>query len=220
MASYGYQPRPSPSPGRLPRPNPYADNDYDQSNLSLPPAPTTGYSPFDDHNTNTFPYPSPSPSQSYSHGHGRVEYDQVPFEEADAIPMTTPKSKYASETTVSPILPHEQNDPFVRDVDTSKPKHRRQQSKSKDGWFRGQITWVVYVLTTIQLCVFIVEIIKNGEFLSFGLEHETLSGMQLLMLTENFFCSRLDEVTHRDPPLLQPDDWTESICDDQYGLQV
>ena len=41
---------------------------------------------------------------------------------------------------------------------------RRKSNKKKKGWFQGRVTWVVYILTTVQVGVFVGELIKNGEF--------------------------------------------------------
>ena len=71
--------------------------------------------------------------------------------------------KRESATSVSPILPEQpEDDPFVRDAD---PRRQRKQStgRRRDGWFNGQITWVVYTMTVIQLAVFIAELAKNGK---------------------------------------------------------
>ncbi|KAK4539498.1 hypothetical protein LTR36_010896 [Oleoguttula mirabilis] len=138
--------------------DPYHDQEndrYDDRNEApLPPLPSN--SPFDDR---TYPYSHQAPSQSYGGAGGRIHDDADPFEDDNAIPMNGRKPKHDSATTISPILPGQLEDPFVRDAD---PRKQRRRSKSKDGWFRGQITWVVYTLTLIQLVVFIAEIVKNA----------------------------------------------------------
>ncbi|MCJ1376946.1 hypothetical protein MMC17_000036 [Xylographa soralifera] len=55
------------------------------------------------------------------------------------------------------------------DLDKSLPipvSHRRKRRREpqKKGFFRGRVPWVVYIFTLIQLTVFIVEMVKNGEF--------------------------------------------------------
>lgn len=35
------------------------------------------------------------------------------------------------------------------------------KSKKKDGWFSGKIPWVVYIVSLVQITVFIAEIIQN-----------------------------------------------------------
>ncbi|KAK5122069.1 hypothetical protein LTR85_004315 [Meristemomyces frigidus] len=137
--------------------DPYHDQDYDRydnhNEAPLPPLPTS--SPFDDR---TYPYSHQAPSQSYLGAGGRIHDDADPFEDDNAIPMNGRKPKHDSATTISPILPGQMEDPFVRDADPRKQRRRR----SKDGWFKGKITWVVYVLTVVQLVVFIAELVKNG----------------------------------------------------------
>jgi len=39
---------------------------------------------------------------------------------------------------------------------------KRRKSKKKKGWFSGRVTWVVYLLTAVQVGVFVGELIKNG----------------------------------------------------------
>ncbi|KAI8943102.1 hypothetical protein NX059_001132 [Plenodomus lindquistii] len=39
---------------------------------------------------------------------------------------------------------------------------RKHRKKKKKGWFSGRVTWVVYILTTVQIGVFVGELIKNG----------------------------------------------------------
>nr|POF14030.1 hypothetical protein CFP56_03054 [Quercus suber] len=108
-------------------------------------------SPFDDR---VYPYDRPSPSQ-------RMRSDDVdPFQDETAIPMKGRTKLSGSTASVAPMLPHQMDDPFVRDVNQQK----QTQGSSEQGWFRGKITWIVYVLTVVQLIVFIVEIIKNGEY--------------------------------------------------------
>ena len=126
--------------------------DYD--NHSLPPLPSShSQSPFND---SSYPYSHQTPSQSYAGSSGRNDGD--PFDDENSIPLSGRK-KHDSTATDTPILPHQIEDPFVRDADPRKKRRR----KMKEGWFKGKITWVVYVLTAVQLVVFIAEIIKNGE---------------------------------------------------------
>lgn len=137
--------------------NAYHDQDYDRydnrNDAPLPPLPAN--SPFDDR---TYPYSHQAPSQSYTGAGGRIHDDADPFEDDNAIPMNGRKHKHDSATTISPILPGQIEDPFVRDAD---PRKKR-KGRSKDGWFKGKVTWVVYVLTVVQLVVFIAEIVKNA----------------------------------------------------------
>ena len=110
------------------------------------------------------PLPSPYaqstqslPSRTYSGVSGD------PFHDDNAIPLSDSKKHYSSQS-VSPVMPHEGDDPFVREIDPSRSrKKKRRRRHAKQGWFTGRITWVVFVLTVVQLIVFLAEIIKNGE---------------------------------------------------------
>ena len=42
------------------------------------------------------------------------------------------------------------------------PEARYRGEPKKKGWFSGRVTWVVYILTVVQVGVFVGEIIKNG----------------------------------------------------------
>lgn len=75
--------------------------------------------------------------------------------------MSGRRQKHDSQASVAPILPHEQEDPFVRDAQSRK----RNKKKDKDGWFTGKITWVVFAFSIVQLAVFIAMLVKNGETL-------------------------------------------------------
>lgn len=134
--------------------SPYHDYS-DRQNSPLPPVPQQ--SPFDGR---THAYAHPSTQQSYSGASGRIRDDADPFDDGNAIPLNGRKPKEDSAHTVSPILPHEQEDPYVRDANPRKQLRRREEQKQ--GWFKGKITWVVYVLSVVQFIVFIAELIRNG----------------------------------------------------------
>jgi hypothetical protein len=97
-------------------------------------------------------------SPTYSGSGGRFREDD-PYEDDNSIPLSGRK-KHESATSISPILPHQQEDPFVRDAD---PRRERGKGRRREGWFSGRITWVVYTMTVIQLAVFIAELVKNGK---------------------------------------------------------
>ncbi|RMY46719.1 hypothetical protein D0865_09119 [Hortaea werneckii] len=131
-----------------------------RTDAPLPPLPSSAQSqsPFND---TTYPYKYPTPSQSHAGSQGRIHDDADPFEDENAIPMSGRRPKHDSSATIQPILPHQQEDPFVRDADPHK-RRRRRRDKEKSGWFSGKITWVVYILSAVELVVFIAEIIKNA----------------------------------------------------------
>jgi hypothetical protein len=141
------------------RPTAHASPYYEYSSRNDAPLPDIPppMSPFDDH---SHPYRHATPSQSYTGNNGRLHDDVDPFDDHNAIPLNGRKTKDNGMSIVSPVEPNEQDDPFVRDADPTKKKRR----KSKDGWFKGKITWVVYVLSTVQLIMFIVEIARMGTY--------------------------------------------------------
>lgn len=172
-----------------------------RKNDALPPPPS--HSPFHDQ---AYPYGNPSASHSYTGSHGRLNNDSDPFEDDDAVPMHGRRPKHDSAATVAPILPHEVEDPFVRDVDPGRPKGRR----TRDGWFKGKVPWVVYTLTVIQLVVFIAEIARNG-MLKYPFKERSA------ILTER---SRPHKITNRNPPILQRHDRPIAVCHDQHGREI
>ena len=125
----------------------------DYRNAPLPPVPRT-HSPYSSTTHLAQPY-----SPAYSGSGGRFREDD-PYEDDNSIPLSGRK-KHESATSISPILPHQQEDPFVRDADPR--RERRKGGGWKQRWFSGRITWVVYTMTVIQLAVFIAELVKNGK---------------------------------------------------------
>ena len=145
------------------RPNTHAMPYRDYSERRGSPLPSqSAYTPHSPYGGDTYPYSHQTPAQSYSGASGGFPEESDPFDDGDAIPLNSRKAKHDSTHSIAPILPHEQEDPFVRDVD----QRRKKRLKQDDGWFTGKITWVVFVLTIIQLIVFIAEIIKNGKLVN------------------------------------------------------
>ncbi|KAF2723744.1 rhomboid-domain-containing protein [Polychaeton citri CBS 116435] len=129
------------------------------------------------------PYIRNAPSQPYQGAAGKYndrDRDDYDLEDATSIPMSTRKPKHDSTTSVAPILPTPaSDDPFVRDQKPGRGRGRMRGlvdgsggggggvsdnggRAAKKGWFKGQITWVVYFLSTVQLIIFIVELVRNG----------------------------------------------------------
>ena len=135
----------------------------DYRNAPLPPVPRTySDSPYSSQTHLPQPY-----SPSYQSSSGRYK-DDDPYEDENSIPMSGRK-KHESAASIPPILPHQQEDPIERDEDPS--RQRRQRGRRRDGWFSGQITWVVYTVTVIQLAVFIAELVKNGKNIHAQIQH-------------------------------------------------
>lgn len=139
---------------------PYDNYSY-RNDAPLPPVPQQPQSPLDDR---AGPYSHQAPQHSYSGASGRNHHDGDPFDDGNAIPLDGRKpNKYDSTNTVSPVLPHEQDDPFVRDADPRRKRRRTDGlASAKQGWFKGRITWMVFILTFAQIVVFVAELIRNG----------------------------------------------------------
>lgn len=94
------------------------------------------------------------------------------YDEVDAVPMHIYGYKHSSISSSAPVITPVYDDPFVRDIDPDSKKTWKQRlgrgtdrNGKKLGWFSGQMTWVCYILSIIQICVFIAEIAKNGQTL-------------------------------------------------------
>lgn len=149
-----------------------------RNNASLPPLPSdrtqhsvspVSSSPFDDrpyppisssgalggypdHYTNT-EYVSPTQSHLDPHAHNDPHPD--PFTDQNAIPL-----QHQSKTDTHHPTQYDQDpERYGFGVEPAR-KHRKK--KRKEGWLGGRVTWVVYILTTVQIAVFVGELIKNG----------------------------------------------------------
>jgi membrane associated rhomboid family serine protease len=107
--------------------------------------------PFDDDNySSTYAHSNPSlhqPYQSYANAHD-------PFSDSNAIPLEPQSQKFMGrETPMVGMADAEQQFP------PNAPKERIPSRRG--GWFKGKITWAVYILSTVQIAIFIGELIKN-----------------------------------------------------------
>ncbi|KAF9692766.1 hypothetical protein EKO04_009110 [Ascochyta lentis] len=165
-----------------------ASSPHDRTDAPLPPLPgkqsqhavSPVASPFDDHGYPPYPahsntttttttthssgalggYPDTSyhgPPQ-YGHNTFASPYDTPPahpgqhdpFADQNAIPLQ-------SKLSGSPTRYHQDPEAMF-----PAPEKKRRHAKKKEGWFSGRITWVVYILTVVQIGVFVGELIKNG----------------------------------------------------------
>jgi hypothetical protein len=127
----------------------------------LPPLPSNqsqnSVSPFEDHRYYQTPNSSgalggyPSHDTSYSN-------QQDPFTDHNAIPLhAQPKTDTNKLDDGSPTRYNADPEAYPRPS-----RKRSKKKKKKKGWFSGRVTWVVYILTTVQIGVFVGELIKNG----------------------------------------------------------
>ena len=113
--------------------SPHERQSYDQE---------TGYHPWADQSQNASPYAV-----------GEREQEHNPY--ADNIPLRQHPSKRSSDNVPLQYT----DDPAVVDRRPADGSRGR-----KVPWYKGRkIPWVVYILTTIQIIIFIAELSKNGE---------------------------------------------------------
>jgi len=95
-----------------------------------------------------------SPAQSNSDPHMSNGRHPDPFTDQNAIPLQHQTKAGAHHPT------QYDEDPEIYGLGVEPArKHRK---KRKEGWLSGRVTWVVYILTTVQIAVFVGELIKNG----------------------------------------------------------
>jgi hypothetical protein len=147
-----------------------------RTNDALPPLPgnqshgnpsQNSVSPFDDHTYYNTPnssgalggYPS---HNNLSHTNTGYSGQQDPFTDSNAIPLHAQPKMHSSDQAK-----YDDGSPTRYNADpegfAERPRRKRSsKKKKKEGWFSGRITWVVYILTTVQVGVFVGELIKNG----------------------------------------------------------
>lgn len=155
MSSHNYYTNAYSDPPQTSYANAYHDHDR-RTDAPLPPLPyDPSPPPFAD------PYRQPSSTAQSS------RYDSDPYEDRDAIPLgeRERERKHGSMHSVAPILPpqHPDDDAFVRDAKPGKRRRRGEEREEDEGWFRGKITWVCFFMSSVQLIVFLAEVIKYGE---------------------------------------------------------
>ena len=186
----------------------YGYNSYDNYNNSTAHHHHNPTSPFDDQ-----AYPS-YPSSYNNLSHQTTPHDgRDPFEDSNAVPMHNYHAKQSSQSSTAPVVTPEYNDPFVRDAKPAR-RPRAPSAPQPKGWrryFTGRVTWVCYFLTLVQIIVFIVEIVKNGQLPSFPL------CLHALVLTAT---SRSYQIAHRDPPPIQSHDWPVALRPHQHGCPL
>jgi len=142
----------------------YQGNDYGDLPTPPPPPPISKHithqsSPYDDRGYIGYSHRHNRPSDASYQSPSGLEQSSDPYGDEDAIPLRSHRPKHDSQASIAPIIP-QYDDPFVRDA---KPKRRRAAAgDEKSGWFSGRITWACYILSVIQLAVFIAEIARNG----------------------------------------------------------
>jgi hypothetical protein len=142
--------------GRLDAPLPSVPHSSPSNNRPVSPI----HSPFNDY---TYPAPHPPPKEggsyprpydsdaSFPHSYNN---EADPF--ADNIPLQPQTHKPQLYATSSPTG-------AMAEAELG-PDGKNNKRVGRQGWFKGKITYAVFVLSVIQIVVFIAEIAKNGIF--------------------------------------------------------
>ena len=78
----------------------------------------------------------------------------------DSIPLRPqPETSSSQEDFLRDHLPD--GDKSLPSPISQRRRKRRREPEKKKGFFAGKVPWVVYMLTLVQITVFIVEIVKN-----------------------------------------------------------
>lgn len=84
-----------------------------------------------------------------------------PFGDSNAIPLQSQKpGLYGSGGSPTHGVPDHENQFLRQDSD---PRRRGRRERPKGPWYKQKIAWFVWFMTTIQIIIFIVEIIRNGK---------------------------------------------------------
>lgn len=105
----------------------------------------------------------------YMGGAGAASHENDQY--ADNIPL---KSKYQKQQGSDEFLGQNtqyqnaqyQNSQYPPSPEAQRPLPLQDRPRGRKGWFSGKIPWVVYVVTVVQIAVFIAEIVKNGTLVS------------------------------------------------------
>lgn len=134
-------------------------------------------SPFDD---NQYPtYPRPSQQESGSGRQSPPYYgsrpDNVntgyggyndPFNDSNAIPLQNQGKDQQKYGGAYGMASPTQGMGYAEQYGSQPPPgggERGSRRHAKQGWFKGKITWAVYVLFLVQVAVFIAEIVRNAQ---------------------------------------------------------
>lgn len=135
--------------GVSPVTSPFDDsNHYDYSSTThLTHANTSSSSAYAD----TSYHGADSPHGYYNRYDPPANHQTDPFGDHSAIPLQNQGGKMG-------------DGPASNAVYGADPERRYtgEKKRKKKGWFSGRVTWMVYILTTVQIAVFVGEIVKNG----------------------------------------------------------
>ena len=179
MASNDYYNSFAPGDSPASRPPPPQHTPSAQSLQSLSPV----TSPFDDRYENDHNHSSTAhlthsqtgASSTYSdtayHGADPYSNQAHPYNQRyDSPPAATHQDPFADQNAI-PLQQQGKMHPshgaagvYQMDPEGRPGRRPRDKKKKKKGWFSGRVTWVVYILTAVQIGVFVGELIRNGTY--------------------------------------------------------
>lgn len=207
-----------------------AANDYYHKNVPAPPsydqaapghssppvpAPAFGYSshsPVSQDDPST-PYHSRQSQQSFTSEHGAypaagrmTDGDQY----AENIPLKA-HTQYGNH----PDWTHQtQYPPYPPSPGALEDRGHRGDGRKKKGFFKKKPAWVTYALTIAQIIVFIVELVKAGQYHGFFVPAVIQADRSVI------FNSPINRLADSDKALVQPYDRSLILCADLDGCSV
>lgn len=97
---------------------------------------------------------------SFGSGAGDHDTSSRPSRFSDTIPLTNHQTINTNQHDSRTHLNQYDNSPESETAPPLLPSQKQKQKKKK-GFFSGKIPWVVYVVSLVQITVFIVEIVQN-----------------------------------------------------------
>ncbi|KAK1913777.1 hypothetical protein P3342_007021 [Pyrenophora teres f. teres] len=157
-----------------------------------------GY-PIDTSYSNTS-YQQPTQYDSTAHINDPYARQPDPFADQNAIPLQNQQNQHKNDGDAPMRF---NNDPEYYGMGV---QPARKKSKKKKGWLSGRVTWVVYILTAVQVGVFIGELVKNGT----SDKGKVKSGADNIYRLTN-------RITHPNQTNLQHHDRALTLRPDQHG---
>lgn len=147
-------------------------------------------------------------SKYYGAGGGGRVSEQGTY--ADDIPLRSNLAKYSTDGGSPSKQPFAEENGLPYPTSEPQPGTNQKRKRKKKKFFRLNNTWVVYVLTIIQVTVFIVELVRNGRF------HVVFmpANPKLTSLSYSY------QDTNPDTSASQSNAWSIDLRVDQHGSSV
>ena len=147
-------------------------------------------------------------SKYYGAGGGGRISEQGAY--ADDIPLRSNLAKYSTDGESPNKYPFAEENALPYPTSEPQSGTNQKRKRKKKPFFRLNNTWVVYVLTVIQVTVFIGELVRNG----------TLGSAFMAANPILTFLSYSYQDTNPDTSTGQPNAWSLDLRIDQHGSSV